>query len=325
MSIRMLPIDTVFQRFPRLVRDLARSLNKEIDIRFKGEDTEVDKSVIQAIADPLVHIVRNAADHGIETPELRIAAGKPRLGTIELRARNEGTDVVIEIADDGHGLDSERLKRKALEKGLISPGASMSEQAAFQLILLPGFSTAEKVTDVSGRGVGMDVVINNIQKLKGTISIESVKGKGTTFKIKLPSNVMISRGILIECGDAEYILPIDQIQDMIKVPAQSIHRYKSRQILETKSGVFPIVSLGEHFGMDRESSADETCVALICAAKSRYGLIVDRFVNEVEVVVKRLSGGLELRQDLLGASILGDGRVVLVLNPEFNFFQSRIC
>jgi two-component system chemotaxis sensor kinase CheA len=321
MAIRMLPIDTVFQRFPRLVRDLARTLNKEIDIIFRGEDTEVDKSVIQAIADPLVHIVRNAADHGIEIPEVRTAAGKPRQGTIELRARNEGTDVVIEISDDGHGLDSERLKRKAVEKGLIPVGSnSMTEQAAFQLILLPGFSTAEKVTDVSGRGVGMDVVVNNIQKLKGTISIESAKGKGTTFKIKLPSNVMISRGILVECGESEYILPIDQIEDMIKVPAQSIHSYKSRKILETKYGVYPIVSLGEHFGeVNRRASDEETCVALIRAEKSHYGLIVDRFANEVEVVVKRLGGGLEFREDLLGASILGDGRVVLVLNPEFNF------
>lgn len=326
MSIRMIPISTVFQRFSRLVRDLARGMDKEIEISFQGEDTELDKTVIQIIGDPLVHLVRNAADHGIERPDRRQEQGKSRAGHILLRASQESNHVAIEVIDDGKGLDADLLKRKAVEKGLISASAAavMSEKDAYQLIFAPGLSTADQVTDVSGRGVGMDVVINNIQKLKGTVGIESRAGYGTTIRIKLPTNVMISKGILVTAGHSEFIIPINRINDMVQVPSESVHSHNEQRLLHANGRVHPLVSLSEYFDPgDRRQSNGETCVVLIEASQSTYGLIVDRFVSEVEVMVKRLAGGLEGREDLLGAAIMGDGRVVLVLNPAFDFVAAN--
>ncbi len=322
MSIRMIPISTVFQRFSRLVRDLARGMEKEIEISFQGEDTELDKTVVQIIGDPLVHLVRNAADHGIERPDRRQEQGKSRAGHILLRAYQESNHVAIEVIDDGKGLDAGLLKQKAVEKGMITANAAavMSEKEAYQLIFAAGLSTADQVTDVSGRGVGMDVVINNIQKLKGTVGIESKPGCGTTIRIKLPTNVMITKGILVAAGDLEFIVPIDRIHDMVQVLSESVHSHNQQRLLHAKGRVHPLVSLSEYFGSEnRMRSNGEACVVLIEASPSTYGLIVDRFVSEVEVMVKRLTGGLEGREDLLGAAIMGDGRVVLVLDPAFDF------
>jgi two-component system chemotaxis sensor kinase CheA len=313
----MLPVKTVFQRFPRLVRDLGRSLGKEIEIALRGEDTELDKAVIQEIGDPLVHLVRNAADHGIESPATREANGKPRSGQITLRAYNEGSQVVIEVEDDGQGLHTEVLKAKAVQRGIISAteAQSMNDEAAYQLIFSPGFSTAESVTDVSGRGVGMDVVSSNVQKLKGTVSIESRRGLGTKFLIKLPTSLMISKGILTRCGDAEFILPLDSISITRKIAASDIHHYRHHSMVHTSEGACPVISLREQLGLGQEPEGDEKCMALINASGRKYGLLVDRLVSEEQVVVKPLSGGLEGNSDFLGATIMGDGRVVLVLNP----------
>ena len=317
MSLRMLPVKTVFQRFPRLVRDLGRSLGKEIEITMQGEDTELDKAVIQEIGDPLVHLVRNAADHGIESPETRESNGKSRCGQITLRAYNEGSQVAIEVEDDGKGLHTDVLKAKAMQRGILTEteAQGMSDEAAYQLIFSPGFSTVEAVTDVSGRGVGMDVVSSNVQKLKGTIAIESRRGRGTKFVIKLPTSLMISKGILTQCGDAEFILPLDSVSIARKIPAGEIHHYRHHSVIQTSEGPCPVVSLREQLGMGQESEDDEKCVALIHASGRRYGLLVDRLINEEQVVVKPLSGGLEKNLDFLGATIMGDGRVVLVLNP----------
>jgi two-component system chemotaxis sensor kinase CheA len=317
MSLRMLPVKTVFQRFPRLVRDLGRSLGKEIEITMQGEDTELDKAVIQEIGDPLVHLVRNAADHGIESPETRESNGKSRCGQITLRAYNEGSQVAIEVEDDGKGLHTDVLKAKAMQRGILTEteAQGMSDEAAYQLIFSPGFSTVEAVTDVSGRGVGMDVVSSNVQKLKGTIAIESRRGRGTKFVIKLPTSLMISKGILTQCGDAEFILPLDSVSIARKIPAGEIHHYRHHSVIQTSEGPCPVVSLREQLGMGQESEGDEKCVALIHASGRRYGLLVDRLINEEQVVVKPLSGGLEKNLDFLGATIMGDGRVVLVLNP----------
>ncbi len=317
MSLRMLPVKTVFQRFPRLVRDLGRSLGKEIEIILHGEDTELDKSVIQEIGDPLVHLVRNAADHGIESPEMRETDGKSRCGQITLRAYNEGSQVVIEVEDDGKGLHTEVLKAKAVQRGILSEteAQSMSDEAAYQLIFSPGFSTAEAVTDVSGRGVGMDVVSSNVQKLKGTIAIESRRGLGTKFVIKLPTSLMISKGILTQCGNSEFILPLDSVSITCKIAASDIHRYRHHAMIHTSEGACPVVSLREQLGLGQELEDDEKCMVLINASGRRYGLLVDRLVSEEQVVVKPLSGGLEKNSDFLGATIMGDGRVVLVLNP----------
>jgi two-component system chemotaxis sensor kinase CheA len=316
MAIRMLPVKTVFQRFPRLVRDLARSLGKDVQLVVEGEAIELDKTILEQIGDPLVHLVRNALDHGLERPDERRDHGKPASGRLTLRASNDAGNVIIEVEDDGRGLDSDALKRKAVERGLITSEAAlaMSSAEACRLAFLPGLSTAEKVTDVSGRGVGMDVVGNNIRSLQGTVDIRSSPGAGTVITIKLPTSLIVSKGILLEAGGQEYILPLSSIRDMVKVPAAEIHDYQGLSITQVRGEIYPVFSLAKSFGLPVRS-AEEMPIAIIEAGKVRYGLIADRFVSEVEVLVKPLVGGLERCHEFHGAAIMGDGRVVLVLNP----------
>ena len=315
MSIRMLPVKTVFQRFPRLVRDFARSLGKEVRLVVEGEGIELDKTILEQIGDPLVHVIRNAVDHGLETPAERRAKGKEASGQLTLRALHEAGGVAIEVTDDGRGLDAGALKRKAVEKGLLTPesAAGMSEEAAFQLIFLPGLSTAAKVTDVSGRGVGMDVVRSNVQSLQGAIEIRSKLGRGTTLLIKLPTSLMISKGILLEAGAQEYILPLGNIRDMVKLPAEEAHEYRGLTLAQVRGAIYPIFSLAEMLGMVA-AKKPELSIAIVEAGTVKYGLIVDKFVTEVEVLVKPLTGGLGQCREFQGAAIMGDGRVVLVLN-----------
>jgi two-component system, chemotaxis family, sensor kinase CheA len=316
MAIRMLPVKTVFQRFPRLVRDLARSLGKEIQLVVEGEAVELDKTIVDQIGDPLVHLVRNAVDHGLERPEERTARGKQPSGRLTLRASNDAGNVIIEVEDDGRGLDPEALKRKAVERGLVTREAAlaMSPAEACRLAFLPGLSTAEKVTDVSGRGVGMDVVASNIRSLQGAVDIRSSPGAGTVISIKLPTSLIVSKGILLESGGQEYILPLSSIRDMVKVPAAEVHDYHGFSITQVRGEIYSVFSLAEMFGLPVRS-AEEVPIAIIESGKVRYGLIADRFVSEVEVLVKPLAGGLEHSKEFHGAAIMGDGRVVLVLNP----------
>jgi two-component system chemotaxis sensor kinase CheA len=315
MSIRMLPARTVFQKFPRLVRDLARSLGKEVRLVIEGEGIELDKTILEQIGDPLVHVIRNAVDHGIETPEERRATGKDPSGQLILRAMHEAGGVTIEITDDGRGLDAAALKRKAVEKGLLAPeaAAGMSEEAAFQLVFLPGLTTAAKLSDVSGRGVGMDVVRSNVRNLRGAIEIRSKRGRGTTFLTKLPTSLMISKGILLEAAAQEYILPLSSIRDMVKVPAQQAHEYRGVTLAQVRGNVYPLFALAEMLGM-APAKTPELSVAIVEAGTVEYGLVVDKFLCEVEVLVKPLAGGLEQCKEFQGAAIMGDGRVVLVLN-----------
>jgi len=319
MSLRMIPIRSVFQRFPRLARDLARSLGKEIEVIMEGEDTELDKTVIQDIGDPLVHLVRNAADHGIELPGERMKSGKPPCGRITLRAYNEASYAVIEIEDDGKGLHADVLKAKAVEKGIISSeeAAVMNDDASFGLIFKPGFSTAAKVSDVSGRGVGMDVVCSNVEKLKGTVSIKSEAGRGTKFIVKLPTSLMISKGVLVECAGEEFMLPVESIADMRKVSGEELRLCGRQRMVHTPKGMLPVVSLSETLELSADHNRkQEKCLAVMQGDRQFFGLLVDRFVSEEQVVVKPLTGGLEKRDEFLGATIMGDGRVVLVLNPK---------
>jgi len=315
MSIRMLPAKTVFQKFPRLVRDLARMLEKEVRLVIEGEGIELDKTILEQIADPLIHVIRNAVDHGLETPRERAANGKNVCGELKLRAANEAGGVVLEISDDGRGLDAEALKRKALDRGLMTAEAvaALGEDAAFQLIFLPGLSTASKVTDVSGRGVGMDVVRSNVLNLQGTIEIHSKRGRGTTFVIKLPTSLMVSKGILLEAGAQEYILPLSSIRDMVKLPRNAAHEYRGLKLAQVRGQVYPVFALAELLGLPA-ADKPELAVAIVEAGNVRYGLVVDRFVSEVEVLVKPLTGGLADCREFQGAAIMGDGRVVLVLN-----------
>jgi two-component system chemotaxis sensor kinase CheA len=315
MSIRMLPVKTVFQRFPRLVRDLARSQGKEVRLVIEGEGIELDKTILEQIGDPLVHVIRNAVDHGLETPEQRRAKGKDPSGKLTLRAFYEAGGVAIEVTDDGRGLDVDALKRKAVEKGLLTLDAAavLGEQAAFQLVFLPGLTTASKITDVSGRGVGMDVVRSNVRNLQGTVEIRSKLGQGTAFLIKLPASLMISKGILLVAGGEEYILPLSYIRDMVKLPLPDAHAYHGVTLAEVRGTIYSIFSLAELFGL-APAAAPELCVAIVEAGAVKYGLVVDKFVSEVEVLVKPLTGGLEECKEFQGAAIMGDGRVVLVLN-----------
>jgi two-component system, chemotaxis family, sensor kinase CheA len=264
----------------------------------------------------LVHLVRNSVDHGIERPEERREQGKQPSGRLTLRASNDAGNVVIEVEDDGRGLDPEALKRKAVERGLITSEAAlaMSPADACRLAFLPGLSTAEKVTDVSGRGVGMDVVGNNIRSLHGTVDIRSKPGAGTVISIKLPTSLIVSKGILLEAGGQEYILPLSSIRDMVKVPAAEVHDYHGISITQVRGEIYSVFSLAKAFGLP-EGPAEELPIAIIESGEVRYGLIADRFVSEVEVLVKPLAGGLEHCNEFLGAAIMGDGRVVLVLNP----------
>jgi two-component system chemotaxis sensor kinase CheA len=308
-------VKTVFQRFPRLVRDLARSLGKKVQLVIEGEEIELDKTILEQIGDPLVHLIRNSVDHGFELPEERVANGKDPSGQLTLRAIHEAGSVSIEVKDDGRGLDAVALKKKAVEKGLLSAeaAAAMSEEAAFQLIFLPGLTTAEKVTEVSGRGVGMDVVHSNVRNLQGTIEIRSKLGQGTSLLIKLPTSLMVSKGILLEAGGQQYILPLSNIRDMIKLPLEQAHKYRGQTLAQVRGTIYPILSLAEMLGLV-PADTPELSVAIVEAGAARYGLVVDKFLTEVEVLVKPLTGGLEQCKEFQGAAIMGDGRVVLVLN-----------
>ena len=315
MSIRMLPVKTVFQRFPRLVRDLARSLGKEVQLVIEGEGIELDKTILEQIGDPLVHLIRNSVDHGFEPPAERLAHGKNPSGQLTLRAVHEAGSVSIEVKDDGRGLDADALKKKAVEKGLLTPeaAAAMSEEAAFQLVFLPGLTTAKKVTDVSGRGVGMDVVHSNVRNLQGTIEIRSKLGQGTSLLIKLPTSLMVSKGILLEAGGEQYILPLSNIRDMIKLPPEAAHAYRGHTLAQVRGTIYSIFNLAKMLGL-APAETPELSVAIVEAGALRYGLVVDKFLTEVEVLVKPLTGGLEQCREFQGAAIMGDGRVVLVLN-----------
>jgi two-component system chemotaxis sensor kinase CheA len=326
MSIRMMPVRQVFQRFPRLVRDIARNLDKNIELHVSGEETELDKTVIDAIGDPLTHIIRNAADHGIESKAERAGKGKSAIGRIDLSAYTRGSNVVIEVKDDGKGLDAEKLKRRALEKGLLTEAAvaAMDEEAAFKIILAAGFSTVDKVTDLSGRGVGMDVVRNSVEALHGAIRIQSEVGKGTRFRIELPASMLVSKGIRVAVSGHEVVLPISTIRNMVKISKSAVRSVQGQPIAPFRGAVFPMLWLAHALSFERmEERRAELAVAIIEAASGPYGLVVDHFLGEVEVVVKPLNGVLAQVPEYVGAAIMGDGKTVLVVNTERLFSLQR--
>jgi two-component system, chemotaxis family, sensor kinase CheA len=326
MSIRMMPVRQVFQRFPRLVRDIARNLDKNIELHVSGEETELDKTVIDSIGDPLTHIIRNAADHGIESKADRAQKGKSAVGRIELSAFTQGSNVVIEVKDDGKGLDAEKLKRRAVEKGVLTETAvaAMDQQAAFKIILAAGFSTIDKVTDLSGRGVGMDVVRASVEALHGAIHIESEIGKGTSFRIELPASLLVSKAIRVSVSGQEVVLPIDTIRNMVKIPKSVVRTVQGQQIAPVRGTVFPMLWLAHALSFDQqEERRAELAIAIIETAAGPYGLVVDHFLGEVEIVVKPLSGVLAKMPEYIGAAIMGNGKTVLVVNTEKLFSLQR--
>ena len=317
MKTRMLPIAKVFNKFPRMIRDLSRELGKQIDLEISGEETELDKSIVEEIGDPLVHIIRNSCDHGIEDPETRKAMGKPEKGLVQLKAYNEGNHIVVEIVDDGKGLDADMLKSKSIEKGIITEreADAMSEKEAFGLIFRPGFSTAAKVTNVSGRGVGMDVVKTNIEKLNGIIDIESEVGKGTVMKLKIPLTLAIIQSLLVGTQEEFYAIPLASVLETVRVPIDDIYTIDGKNVLRLRDEVLSLVRLSDVFGVEKVfDGGDHTYVVIIGVAEAKLGIIVDTLVGQEEIVIKSMGDYLQNIPGIAGATIRGDGRVTLIID-----------
>ncbi len=317
MALRMIPIKPTFQKMERLARDLARDFGKKVSFVTSGEDTELDRTVVEEIGDPLVHMVRNALDHGLESAADRLAHGKPEAGTLHLRAYHQGSNIVVELQDDGRGIDPERICRKAKEKGLIAEGAQLSREEIFALLFAPGFSTAEKVTSVSGRGVGMDVVKRNIEKLRGKIEIDSTVGRGSTFKIKLPLTMAIIDGLVVRVGADRFILPSTSVQRALRPMRDTISTVHGQgEVLDLRGKFIPIHRLHARFGLSAEAlNPWEGIVVIVENAGRLYALLVDEMVSKQEVVIKNLGGFMQNLPGVAGAAILGDGSIALIIDP----------
>lgn len=314
MKIRMVPINQIFSRFPRVVRDLQRDLNKKIDLVIEGEDTELDKSVVEDLLDPIMHCVRNSVDHGIEMPDVRVAAGKPETGTVLLKASNEGNQIVIEIKDDGAGINVDKVRKKAIDKGLIHPDKVISDQDAYQLIMQPGFSTADKISAISGRGVGLDVVKTMIGNLKGTITVNSTMGKGTSFIIKLPLTLAIIQGLLVRVGKEVYSIPIANVIESLCVSMNELNRIDNYEILNVRNEVVSVLRLSRLFGIKGSVQTDECYIVIVGTQEKKIGVMVDALIGEEDVVIKPLKDQFTNSPGIAGASILGDGSVSLVID-----------
>lgn len=314
MKIRMVQINQIFSRFPRVVRDLQRDLNKKINLVIEGEDTELDKAVVEDLLDPIMHCVRNSCDHGVESPEVRLAAGKPETGTVLLKASNEGNLIVIDIADDGAGIDAEKVRAKAIEKGIIHPDKVLSENEIHQLIFEPGFSTSDKISKVSGRGVGLDVVKTMIDKLNGTVNVTSEKGKGTTFSIKLPLTLAIIQGLLVRVGKEIYSIPIASVIESQRILYSDIKTIDNYEVLNLRNEVISVLRLSRLFSI-KEDERDEYCNIVIVGSKDKkLGIMVDSLIGEEDVVIKPLKDQYTNSPGIAGASILGDGSVSLIID-----------
>lgn len=313
LGIRMMPIGTTFSRFKRLVRDLSASLHKEVDLLTEGADTELDKTVLDQLGDPLVHLIRNSIDHGIELPEDRERAGKPRRGTIRLAASHTGSNVILTIADDGRGLDLAAIRQKAIEQKLITPDAALSPREVSNLIFLPGFSTASKVTSVSGRGVGMDVVKREIDALRGTLQLASEPGRGTTLSVTLPLTLAIIDGLLVELGGDRFIIPMAAVQENVELTRAERARHNGRNAIAVRGELVPYVRLRESFAVSGDGPELEK-VVIVRHGGDRIGLVVDRVLGSHQTVIQSLGRFYRGIEVLSGATIMGDGRVALILD-----------
>ncbi|BBO51588.1 chemotaxis protein CheA [Stenotrophomonas maltophilia] len=317
MRTRMQPVGKVFSRFPKVARDVARSLKKEVDLELIGAETELDRNLVEALADPLVHLVRNAIDHGVETPELREAQGKPRMGHVRLSAQQEGDYVSIEVQDDGAGIDPEKLRAKAREKGLIDPEAAarLSSEECLHLVFLPGFSTKQQVTDISGRGVGMDVVQSRIRELSGQIQIQSELGRGSRFLIRVPLTLAILPTLLVQAGEDVYALPLARVMEVLHAPRTSLGWFDGRAVLDRRSHTLALVDLRQWLDVTPAASPLLTIVVLQ-AGEARFGLVVDQVRGREEVVIKPLPKALRGLAGYAGATLIGDGRMALILDVD---------
>lgn len=314
MKVRMVPIEQVFNRFPRMVRDLSQESNKKVRLEIYGADTELDKTVVDAMGDPLMHLIRNAIDHGIETPEERIKLGKPEEGLIKLLAYHEGNNIYIEVEDDGSGINIEKVKKKAVEKGILSEEAlnRMSEEDIYNLLFIPGFSTSDKVTDISGRGVGMDVVKRRVEELNGTIKIESKPGKGTRVIIRLPLTLAIIQSLLVKVSDEVYAIPLSNIEEIVKLEEAEIRTVKNAEVLYSRGRVIPLYRLSRVLGLPDKNRCN--FAVIVRTGGKQMGIAVDDLVGEEEIVIKSIDKMVNLNKNFVGATILGNGKVALILD-----------
>ena len=316
MKIRMVPVEQLFRRFPRVVRDVAKARGKEVILQIQGEETDLDKSILDILTEPLTHLVRNCVDHGIETSEQRVVAGKPASGTLRLNAYHQGNQIVIECSDDGAGIDRHKLVSKAVEKGLLTTDEAehLSDHEALRLIFHPGLSTADQVTEISGRGVGMDVVQNVIEQLKGAISIDSTAGVGTTFLLKVPLTLAIIKALMFRVAGRIYAVPLASVLEIARVSAFQIHRVDQFEVMQLRNEVLTLVRMAQLISREPIPATAKVFVVVVSVADRKYGLVVDRLVGEEELVIKALDDYLVTTELVSGASILGDGSVVLILN-----------
>jgi two-component system chemotaxis sensor kinase CheA len=314
MKIRMVPVDQLFRRFPRMVRDVSRQCGREVELDISGQDTDLDKGILDAIAEPLTHLVRNAVSHGIETPEERRKLGKPAQGVVRLNAYHHGNQVVVEVSDDGRGIDAQKIRAKAIELGMTTPeeAARLSETEILDFIFRPGFSTAEQVTEVSGRGVGMDVVQSVLHRLKASVSLETHLGRGTTFRLKLPLTLAIIKALLFWVEQRLYAIPLNAVLEIARTFETEVHQVDNYEVLQLRNQVLPLLRLGRPVADENRKS--KLFVLVITVGERKYGLIVDALEGEEELVIKALDDQTFQTDLVSGASILGDGRVVLILN-----------
>lgn len=317
MKTRMLPIEQLFSRFPRMVRDLSRTLNKEVNLLLEGKETELDRTVIEEIGDPLIHLIRNSMDHGIEEPEVRKKLGKSPKGTITIKASHQENQVVLTVEDDGAGINAQKVKESAICKQLIPAqnAEMMSQQELINLIFLPGFTTAQSVSDISGRGVGMDIVRNHIEKLNGLIDVETRLGEGTKFTIKLPLTLAIVRGLLIKLNNTIYALPMSCVIEIVRMSKKEIRSIKGQSVVKIRDKVFPLIRLHDYFRMPSgKTNAKNVFIVVVGLAEKRLGLVVDELIGSQEIVVKSIGSYIGQVEGVSGATILGDGSVALILD-----------
>jgi two-component system chemotaxis sensor kinase CheA len=316
MKIRMVPVEHLFRRFPRIVRDVARQCGRDVELELSGQETDLDKGILDAIAEPLTHLIRNAVSHGIETPDERRSLGKPPRGKIRLHAFHQGNQVVVEIGDDGRGIDAQKIRAKAIQSQLVTveEAGRLSEGESLELIFRPGFSTAEVVTEVSGRGVGMDVVQSVLQRLKATIHIETRPGQGTTFRLKLPLTLAIIKALMFWVEKRLYAIPLNAVSQIARSTESEVHQVDNYEVLQLRNQVLPLLRLGRKPAPDLDRKTAKLFVLVITVGEKKYGLIVDKLEGEEELVIKALDGQTFVTDLVNGASILGDGKVVLILN-----------
>ena len=319
MKVRMVPIESVVSKFPRMIRDLSKKLNKKMELYMSGEETELDRTVVDEIGDPLMHLLRNAADHGLESAELRAQRGKPEVGSIFLDAYQDGNNVVIEVRDDGNGIDAENVKKKAIERGVITPeqGESMSEKDIINLLFHAGFSTAKQISDISGRGVGLDVVKSKIESLSGEVEVKSVLGEGSTWIIRLPLTLAIIQALMVTVGGEKYAISLGSIQTIEDIRPDEIKFVQNREVINLRGSVIPIIRLSNELDIESSKSPDENLVVVIVKKGEKLaGLVVDELIGQQEIVIKSLGKYITKCKIISGATILGDGEVALILDAN---------